>query len=507
MSDKVLVEKKIRKYSEEKNRIKKVNTTTLISVTIIELVLIFALVLQTFVIETSFGKLGIFPLIILIVGMVANWVIYVKDKKSKKLKYCMLCTFFVGWFFLMVTGNNAMVSFYIYPLVISTILYFDSKFERIVYYSVLATTILRIIVTNVSGLLFNGDNALFISLVISIELIIVIHITAKLSNRFSEDMLYTVKDEQEVQNVMLKDILAISEKVQEGVYEVNEKIENSQNASMQVHKSIEDISLKTQENVESVQEQMRMTEQINQDIEETADSAKIMVEAAASSTEILEKNMQVIDSIRKDSTFINETNAHVVSSMEELQKKAKEVQQITEVIFAISSQTNLLALNASIESARAGEAGRGFAVVADQIRNLAEETRQSTEQIASIVQELNNNALEASEIVSSSIEAMNQQNTRVENATEGFEEVQNKIQVLNQCVGEINGKIENLLQTNTIVSENIVRLSESSGSICDSAKEVENSSLQNQKESEQAMVYLEDVSSIVKEFEKYQKNA
>ena len=505
MEQKNTLEKVERKYSNRKHQVAKVNQTTIIGLTFIELVLIFGLAIQTFLYDTAFGKLGIVPMIILLVGIVVNIVCYKRDKQSDKLKYYMFASFIIGWVYLMVLGSNIMISFYIYPLVISTILYHDKKYERILYYSIMLTTLIRMVAWGISGQLLGGDTVSLISIIVHLEIVIVIHTIAKQSTVFTEDMLGSVQDEQEAQQIMLHEVLDISQNVQHAVSDTNELIENLKNDASLVHDSIEDISGRTQNTVDSVKEQSQMTKRINQDIEDTAENAKIMVEAATLSSKLLEENMTVIDSIRKEADTINETNGRVAESMEDLQKKAKEVQQITEVIFSISSQTNLLALNASIESARAGEAGKGFAVVADQIRDLAEETRQSTEQIANIVEELNKNAQVATDIVQQSIGAMEAQNEKVADASDGFSEVQNHITTLTQRVENINEKIENLVHSNNIIIDNINQLSDSSASVSESAKEVEVRSLQNQTEAEHAKELLGNMQTLVQQLEKYQK--
>ena len=504
MEHKREIEKVEGKYNNKENQIAKVNQACIISVTFIELILVFGLLIQTFAYKTAFGKLGIVPVIILFFGIILNWCCYLKNKKNIKLKYYMAISFFIGWAYLMVLGTNILVSFYIYPLIVATILYHDKKFEQTLFYTIIVTTFIRMIVWAINGQLMGGDAVSLISIIVHFEVVIVLHIISKLSNMFSTDMIGAVQNERELQANMLHEVLDISKNVQQAVLDTNELVENLKNDAIIVHHSIEDISARTQNTVESVQEQSKMTQQINIDIEDTAENAKVMVEAAAKSSKLLEENVTVIASIRNDADSINETNNRVAESMEELQKKAKEVQQITDVIFSISSQTNLLALNASIESARAGETGRGFAVVADQIRNLSEETRLSTEKIANIVDELNENARVATEIVQCSINAMEAQNEKVADASDGFSEVQKHLSTLIQSVENINRKIDNLVRSNNTIIDNINQLSDSSESVSESAKKVEERSLHNQNEAKNAKELLGKMKTMVQQLEKYQ---
>ena len=86
--------------------------------------------------------------------------------------------------------------------------------------------------------------------------------------------------------------------------------------------------------------------------------------------------------------IVDQSTEQISQTIEKLVEHVGKVSGITDAILNISSQTNLLALNASIEAARAGDAGKGFAVVAEEIRQLAEMTKVSTEQITQIMNEL-----------------------------------------------------------------------------------------------------------------------
>ena len=113
-------------------------------------------------------------------------------------------------------------------------------------------------------------------------------------------------------------------------------------------------------------------------VEQTAQASNHSQEIAIESQDAMHLTLNGIDKLVVDIDSAS-------TAIESLASQTEQVNSVLEVIQGIAEQTNLLALNAAIEAARAGEQGRGFAVVADEVRNLAQKTHVSTEEIQKVL--------------------------------------------------------------------------------------------------------------------------
>jgi methyl-accepting chemotaxis protein len=263
----------------------------------------------------------------------------------------------------------------------------------------------------------------------------------------------------------------VSERLAAATEELASGLAEASAAAEELRRAMEEIAGGAEEAAGSSQEQLAAIKSVLANLGD----ARVQVEdtrrrTAAVQVVLAETSVQITGSVRAIQRNAERQGASV-KIIAELERRARDIGDITQAVSGVADQTNLLALNAAIEAARAGDHGRGFAVVADEVRALAETAERSAHEVRALADAIQVEVREVADTVKAAAE------TAASEATAG------------ELVG---GSMDTMRQ-------DMGRLAEGADAALTAAMEAERGATQAQRGAEQVATAAEEQSSAASE--------
>ncbi|MGN0439049.1 MAG: methyl-accepting chemotaxis protein [Lachnospiraceae bacterium] len=434
-------------------RLRRNNETALQLIIVLTVIrMIFSLVTKKELFSTAWMTVQVVLCVILIAGCV---VMYKMMSDSELVKFIACGAFVLVAGISLFNNNGAQNVIPLCALIVVTLTYLDEMFSAMCaglceLFILVKTIIMFVKVDASTGFTWLAVMVLFGAMTY------ILYVTASNVVRVQKT------DQQEIQYHLMyqeevtQNMVGVVNNGNQHIEALQATLDNFHDATEEVARSVDAISHGVTETALSIENQTDMTAKIQGIIDQLIDVKDHTVSSANHAVSATETGGKLVAQLKEKSDDIAVANKSVTEVALELQAKIESAEEITQLIYQVSSQTNLLALNASIEAARAGEAGRGFSVVADEIRKLADNTKQSIDKITELLQGITELSNHTNQLVNNSVQASEAQAEYIDEVTNAFESIAGVVEELHGNMSSLDSLSTNLSESNNVIIDSLM---------------------------------------------------
>lgn len=216
---------------------------------------------------------------------------------------------------------------------------------------------------------------------------------------------------------------AATEEVARSMEYLFQSVEKTSSSTTQMDASAREMTARTETLSQIGEEVLSFVSEMDSTVDELRRTAEATAEISRQVQEDAELGGVAVAETVQGIVTAQESARRTADVLDSLQKSVGQISQIVNVIEEIADRTNLLSLNAAIIAAQAGEHGAGFTVVADEIRQLADRTRGSTNEIVGIIKRVQTGSTEAVRAIAEDVRRIDQNVGLAQNASESLEKI------------------------------------------------------------------------------------